>query len=134
MRCRKLAPLFLASSSLVLTLVLAGVGAIVAKTWIDLGIASAVNRSFVGRMVFEQEKQILAKKGLDRYNTFGLKKRGKAVVMLDRTRQLGKISIARTSPKLTKTNCDDKNNGCYEEDPRRFVNPHSLEDSKGDRL
>ncbi|MCC3463408.1 MAG: hypothetical protein EAZ60_27565 [Oscillatoriales cyanobacterium] len=47
-----------------------------------------------------------------------------AVVMPDRMRQLGKISIARTSQTLAKTYCDDKNNGCYEEDPRRFVNPH----------
>ena len=59
MKCRKLALLFLASSSLVLTLVLAAVGGIVGKAWRSLGIASAVNRSSAGRMLVENEKQIL---------------------------------------------------------------------------
>lgn len=47
-----------------------------------------------------------------------------AVAMPDRMCQLEKISIARTSQTLAKINCEDKNNGCYEEEPRRFVNPH----------
>lgn len=134
MKCRKLALLFLASSSLVLTLVLAAVGGIVGKAWRSLGIASAVNRSSAGRMLVENEKQILIKKGIDRCNTFGLKKTAKTIVVPYDRGKLGKISIAHTSKTLAKTNCDDKNNGCYEEDPRRFVNPHPPKDSNHDRL
>jgi hypothetical protein len=38
--------------------------------------------------------------------------------------QHGKISIARTSQTPAETNCEDKNNGCYNEHPRLFVNPY----------